>query len=88
VIQSYCYYSCKDARIINFAKRMKKKTNMIILEAMSRNNQDFQEHWGFGFFSDHGERLQLQAENCRLCGNYISLSKNDALFCRSLFCNC
>lgn len=67
---------------------MKKKTNLIILEAMSRNNQDFQEHWGFGFFSDHGELLQLQAENCRLCGNYISLSKNDALFCRSLFCNC
>ena len=88
IVQSFCYYTYKDASIINKAKNWKKKVNELILEAMSRNTHDFQEHWGFGFSSDHAERLQLQAESCSFCGNYISLSSGMALFSPILFCSC
>jgi hypothetical protein len=88
IVQSFCYYTFKDAHIINQAKTWKKKVNTLILEAMSRNTHDFQEHWGFGYSSDHAERLQLQAESCNLCGNYISLSSGRALISPVLFCTC
>ena len=88
VIKSYCYYNYRDSLIINCAKWYKQMTNSLILEAMSRNTHHFENHWGFGFYIDHPtERLQLQAENCDRCGNYVSIS--EAVYIPpSLVCGC
>ena len=89
VIKSYCYHKHSDALIINCTKWYKQMTNFLILEAVSRNTQCFENHWGFGFPSGHlTERLQLQAENCERCGNYISISNDDNLFSHHIYCRC
>jgi len=88
IIQSYCYFNWKDAQTINFANTMKKKIHALILEAMSRNTDNFENHWAFGYPNDHAERLQLQAENCSSCGNYITTSQNFGLLHQIVLCSC
>jgi hypothetical protein len=56
----------------------KKQVNGSIKKAFSRNNNNVyglgfdaeDEHWVFGFTFGSGESLQLQACNCKKCGNY------------------
>jgi hypothetical protein len=89
VIKSYCYHKYNDALIINRTKFYKKMTNFLILEAMSRTTHSFENHWAFGFPWDHPtERLQLQTENCGLCGNYTDVSNDSNLFSHQIFCRC
>ena len=54
------------------------QVNSSIKMALSRNNNNVyglgfdeeDEHWVFGFIPESGESLQLQACNCKKCGNY------------------
>ena len=89
-IKSYCYYNYRDSLVINTTKHYKLLINSLILEAISRTSGgDFENHWAFGFPSDSiTERLQLQAENCDRCGNYISVSHDTNLYPQHIFCNC
>jgi len=89
IIKNYLYY---DIDSFNFIKELtkQKKELPIIKSAWSRNNMpswthDAQEqfdenyeHWIFGFTRSHNkfESLQLQAENCSICGEYIYTSTN------------
>lgn len=67
-----------------FRQNKRNKINRLIKMAISRNlssynddlgdyfvlEDDDGDHWIFGFNIDSGESLQLQACNCKKCGNY------------------
>jgi len=83
IIKDYLFYDIPTARIISESKRCKYHTHLLINSAVSRSNsfeeendiieEEDGEYWVFGFQErqhEH-ERLQMQAINCKKCGEYI-----------------
>ena len=79
IVKSYCFYDKKTFEMIQYAKLQKERTNVIIKRAISRannfdNHPEYHEddgHWFFGYSIGDIEIIQLQATNCRFCGDYL-----------------
>ena len=99
-IERYCFYTTREANAINKVKLQKKEINALITGAMSRNTVSFEDHWAFGFPNQYDpvydpeqpvvERLQLQATNCCVCGNYKAVTNFDPTMNVSprIYCRC
>lgn len=87
IIKSYCFYDKKTFEMIQYAKLLKERTNVIIKRAISRannfdNDPEYHEddgHWFFGYY-DEIEKIQIQATNCRFCGNYLYFHYIDTFY--------
>jgi hypothetical protein len=65
--------------VVAFRQAERNRVNRLILGALSRRKDripDTEEHWVFGFprYNPFGQSLQLQAINCKFCGNYAELN--------------
>jgi len=87
-IKSFCF----DEKIVGLSKKIKNLTNDYIKRAYSTYGET--EHWGFGYLDmndNNSERLQLQAINCSICGNYRffnSINTYDNRQFRYILCMC
>jgi hypothetical protein len=85
IIKKYLYYDIDSLNFIKELTKQKKEIP-IIKSALSRNNMpqwthnhierrdENSEHWIFGFTRSRNnkfESLQLQGENCSICGEFI-----------------
>jgi len=97
VIKGYCFYDIKSWETINFIKYKKYRIhNLFKTGTISRANpynlyfgdQNTEEHWSFWAFNDDdGPNKQLQAYNCKYCGNYkIIANENrpDKIICHCI----
>ena len=87
-IKSFCFYDAKSWETISFIKSKKQRIHYLLNnETFSRVNPgyddygnygyggDDDEHWAFWVENeDDGPNPQFQAMNCRVCGNYVSVS--------------
>jgi len=85
IIKKYLYYNIDSLNFIKKLTKQKKELKLI-KSALSRNNmplwtnnpiertEENSEHWIFGFMRSRNnkfESLQLQGENCSICGEFI-----------------
>jgi len=88
IIKKYLYYDIDSLKFIKKLTKQKKELKLI-KSALSRNNmplwthnpiertEENSEHWIFGFMRSRNnkfESLQLQGENCSICGEFIKRS--------------
>jgi hypothetical protein len=93
IIKDYSFYNIEQV-----AKKNKEKVSRAIDSAeYSRANRfnndptysDNDENWAFGYAYGekyYGERIQLQATNCSVCGNYIHYCHDFNV--KSIICHC
>ena len=92
IIKEYSFYN-----IVEETKKNKIKINIAIRSAeytrANRNDDDpdysdNDEHWSFGYnlSTTICETLQLQAENCSTCGNYIHYCHEFII--KAIVCHC
>jgi hypothetical protein len=95
-IKSFLFYDRKDYQIIKNSRKIKEKMLYIINNViLSRANNfddhldysDNEEHWIFGCLNND-EKIQMQAQNCNNCGDYMSHSKDPNLFSNNIYCKC
>jgi len=83
-IKSFCFYDAKSWETISFIKSKKQRIHYLFNnETISRANHindtmdddNNEEYWAFWVEDGiDGPNPQFQAINCRVCGNYISIS--------------
>lgn len=79
IIKSFCFYDKKTYNIIQNAKLQKNQLIHAISIAITRANNfdnipeysDDDGHWMFGYIHNITDKIQMQADNCYYCGNYI-----------------
>jgi len=97
-IKSYCFYDAKTWETISFIKSKKERIHHLFnYETFSRANPIHNhaieiangyddELWYFRVENeDDGPNRQLQAVNCRVCGNYVSI---DPIVPNNIKCFC
>ena len=95
LIKSFLFYDIETYKIMQNTKLNKEKMLYLINNiTFSRANNfddhpdysDNEEHWSFGGYPN--EKIELQAENCYYCGNYITHSKDPIIFSDNIYCKC
>ena len=88
LINGFCFYDAKTWELMEFIKKKKQDINHSFKTAFSTRKIDgVVGHWSF----DEGPTgMQLQAVNCRFCGNYRQIS-SDLIWTvlpENIVCNC
>ena len=75
-INSFCYYTIKDAKIINFIKNKKQEITNKFKYALYPINHYPDGTWAIwlnskiDYLNNDATEIQLQSQNCIICGNY------------------
>ena len=86
-VKSYCFYDKKTWETMCFIRDKKEKINYLLNNfTISRANPldyfdddaDNDEHWMYWILDNNdGPNIQFQGINCKICGNYITISRNN-----------
>ena len=101
IIKSFCFYDNKSILMAKTEKFIKfKKTRIVMMFrdfTISRFRPGFpedvilddeSEYWTIINFTHRRDEFQLEATNCKCCGNYKNTSRNFASLPKTIKCNC
>ncbi len=79
------YLACKRRQMLKQIKLSNSRRNGF----NSLDVEDTEtEHWSWSPNNSYDERLQLQAVNCSVCGNYKQVTDANFILCDRIVCGC